>query len=158
MLQIFKKKKVQNVIQSPVGGKCIDICNVSDPVFADKIMGDGVAVIPTTHIVKAPCDGILTMLFPTKHAFGIKTTTGEEILIHIGVDTVNLNGSGFHSYKQVNDKVKAGESIVSFDEKYIKNKEIDMTTMVIITSGEAYVKQRIGQDVNSGEELLKKRE
>lgn len=145
MFSLFKSK-TDNRIYSPVEGKCIDILEVNDIAFSSKAMGDGVAIIPTNKIIKAPCGGKIKMIFPTNHAFGIETTDGIEILIHIGIDTVNLNGEGFHLMKAVNDKIKKGDAIVSFDEDI--RKSYDMTTMIIITNNKNMKKHSIGQEVN----------
>lgn len=140
------KKEVDSNIYSPVEGKCIDISNVRDDVFSKKMMGDGIAIIPKDNIVYSPCDGELTMLFPTKHAFGIIMNDGVEILVHIGMDTVNLNGVGFKSYKNKGDKVKHGDKIIKFDDKYLSNKDLDMTVMVVITNDNNYDFEKIAID------------
>ena len=150
------KKEVDSNIYSPVEGKCIDISNVRDDVFSKKMMGDGIAIIPKENIVYSPCDGELTMLFPTKHAFGIIMNDGVEVLVHIGMDTVNLNGVGFKSYKNKGDKVKRGDKIIQFDGKYLSNKDLDMTVMVIITNTNNHKLNKIGMDkeVNKEDKVL----
>lgn len=145
MFSLFKSK-TDNRIYSPVEGKCVDISDVNDIAFSSKAMGDGVAIIPTNNIIKAPCNGKITMIFPTHHAFGIETTDGTEILIHIGIDTVNSNGKGFQLLKSVHDKIKKGDAIVSFDEKL--KTDYDMTTMIIITNNKNMKKYSLGQVVN----------
>ena len=140
------KKEVDSNIYSPVEGKCIDISNVRDDVFSKKMMGDGVAIIPKDNIVYSPCDGELTMLFPTKHAFGIIMNDGVEVLVHIGMDTVDLNGFGFKSYKNKGDKVKHGDKIIEFDDKYLSNNVLDMTVMAIITNTNNLKFDKIGID------------
>lgn len=98
-------------------------------------MGDGVAVVPESNIIQSPCSGTVTMLFPTKHAFGITTNEGLEILIHIGIDTVNLNGKGFQAFVSENQKVKKGDKIIKFNDSYLADSSMDMTTIVVITNG-----------------------
>ena len=141
----FKKEVDQN-IYSPIEGKCIDITKVKDEVFSKKMMGDGIAIVPKDNIVYSPCDGELTMLFPTKHAFGIMMSNGVEVLVHIGMDTVNLNGVGFKSYKNKGDKVKHGDKIIEFDHKYLSNNDLDTTVMAIITNTNNHKFDKIGID------------
>ena len=102
----FFKNKNENVIYAPVKGTCIDITEVDDIGFSSKMMGDGVAIVPIEGIVTAPCDGKISMIFDTGHAFGMEANNGAEILIHIGIDTVNLNGEGFEILKKPGQKVK----------------------------------------------------
>ena len=147
------KKEVDSNIYSPVEGKCIDISNVRDDVFSKKMMGDGIAIIPKENIAYSPCDGELTMLFPTKHAFGITMNDGVEVLVHIGMDTVNLNGVGFKSFKNKGDKVKHGDKIIEFDENYLSREDLDMTTMVIITNTNNHKFDKIGIDKEVNKEV-----
>ncbi len=151
----FKKVPDQN-IYSPVEGKCIDIVEVNDDVFSEKMMGDGVAVVPKANVVYSPCDGELTMVFPTKHAFGITMNNGVEVLVHIGIDTVNLNGVGFKSFKNKGDKIKHGEKIIEFDDKYLFKKDLDTTVMLIITSSNGcnFNKICIDKEVNTFDKVL----
>lgn len=151
----FKKVADQN-IYSPVEGKCIDIVEVNDDVFSGKMMGDGVAVVPKVNVVCSPCDGELTMVFPTKHAFGITMKNGVEVLVHIGIDTVNLNGVGFKSFKNKGDKVKHGAKIIEFDDKYLSKEDLDTTVMLIITSSNdcKFDKICIGKEVNTFDKVL----
>lgn len=143
------KKKI-NYIKAPISGKCIDISEVNDTVFSQKMMGDGIAIQPTSNIVVAPCNGIVTMIFPTKHAFGITLKSGVEILVHIGIDTVNLEGVGFTCYVKKGQKITQGNKIISFDENYLNKDNLDMTTMVILTNAKdkIYTKCNIGNVVS----------
>ena len=125
-----------DVIIAPADGEQIDISAVSDPVFAEKMMGDGVAFrfpLEKTAIC-APANGTLSVLFPTGHAFGVTMKNGVEILIHIGIDTVSAKGDGFtlHSKKQ-GDQVRAGDPIVTVDFPKLA-KTYDVSTMLIITN------------------------
>ena len=124
-----------NVIIAPADGEQIDISTVSDPVFAEKMMGDGIAFkFPEKKVTLcAPCNGTLAVLFPTGHAFGITMNNGVEVLVHIGIETVNAKGDGFKlANKKQGDSVKAGDPIVTADfEKLAKT--YDCATMLIIT-------------------------
>ena len=142
----FLKKTNDNIIYAPVKGKCIDISDVNDEVFSKKMMGDGVAIIPIDNIVYSPCEGEIAMVFPTKHAFGITMNNGVEVLIHIGMDTVNLNGLGFKVFKNKGDKVKHGDKIIEFSSNYLSNKDLDMTVMVIITNNNDHKFDKLGID------------
>ncbi|WP_028044536.1 PTS sugar transporter subunit IIA [Candidatus Stoquefichus massiliensis] len=144
----FLKKKTDFNLYAPIKGKCIDIAEVKDKVFASKVMGDGFAVIPDDNVICSPCEGVITMIFPSKHAFGIKMKDGKEILIHIGIDTVQLNGNGFVSFKQVNEHVKIGEPVIQFDKINIESQNYDLTTMVIVTNqSNSMKKQKLGEMV-----------
>ncbi len=151
----FKKVVDQN-IYSPVEGKCIDIVGVNDDVFSGKMMGDGVAVVPKTNVICSPCDGELTMVFPTKHAFGVTMSNGVDVLVHIGIDTVNLNGVGFKAFKSAGNKVKHGEKIIEFDNSYLSKEDLDTTTMVIITNNNNHMFDKIGieKEVNTFDKVL----
>lgn len=144
----FLKKKIDSNLYAPVKGKCIDITEVKDKVFASKVIGDGYAVMPYDNVICSPCDGIMTMIFPSKHAFGIKMKDGKEILIHIGIDTVQLNGEGFTALKKVNEHVKVGEPVIEFDKLNIENQDYDLTTMVIVTNqSNSMKKENLGEMV-----------
>lgn len=154
MINFFKKKDEKVV--APVSGKCISIDQVNDEVFSSKAMGDGFAIIPNDHVIVSPVDGEIVLIANTKHAFGLKTKAGIEILVHIGLDTVALEGKGFTVHAKQGMKVKAGEPIIEFDQSYMKEQSIDMTTMIIFTSG---INQSIeldcyGKQVNQGEILI----
>ena len=115
MLGLFSKKAM--ILGAPAAGQLLDITQVNDPFFASKNLGDGVAVIPQSQTVCAPCDGRLVMVFETRHAFGIRC--GEvEVLVHIGIDTVQMQGQGFTALKKVNDRVRRGEPIIRFAVSY----------------------------------------
>ncbi len=135
---IFLKNKNSEVIISPVAGNIIPIESVNDEVFSSKMMGDGFAVEPTENEVKVPVSGKIAMLYPSLHAFGIETSNGINILVHIGIDTVSLNGKGFKSMIKENQKVKAGESAIIADFNYIKNQGYGVTVMVIVTDSSSF--------------------
>lgn len=151
----FLKKKVDRNLYAPVKGKCIDIEDVEDQVFSTKMLGDGFAIIPSGDIIHSPCEGVITMIFPTKHAFGIKMSDGKEILVHIGIDTVNLNGKGFTAYKKVNDSIKVGEPVMKLDKPLIESQNYNLTTMVIVTNQtEGMSKEKIGEYVEDKELIV----
>lgn len=133
MFNIFKKKFN---IKSPVDGKIIELEKVPDEVFSQKMVGDGFAIEPTGSIISAPADGNLKMIFQTNHAFAIECTNGIQLLIHIGLDTVNLNGSGFKRLIEPGESVKTGQPIVEIDNKTIREKGYSLITMVVITNME----------------------
>ncbi len=133
MFNFFNKNK-ELVIDAPFEGEIVDITLVADQVFSSKILGEGVAVKPKSNIAVAPCDGEITQIFPTNHAFGITTKEGVEILIHIGIDTVELKGEGFKRLIEVGEKVKKGTPIIQVDIEYIKNEGKDTITPIVITN------------------------
>lgn len=119
---------------APVEGQLQPIETVSDPVFASGALGTGVAIKPTNEIVIAPASGKVSALFPTKHAIGLTLNSGHEVLIHVGVDTVKLNGEGFEAFVQVGDVVQKGQKLLSFNKAKIAEKQLDDTVMVVITN------------------------
>jgi sugar PTS system EIIA component len=132
---LFKKNKTVSFV-APMTGKVIPLEEVPDPVFSQKMMGDGLAMDPTEGVVYAPVNGEIVQLFPTKHAIGIKTKNGLEVLIHIGIDTVSMNGEGFTAHIQTGDKVKQGDPLISFDLALVKEKAKSTITPIIITNGD----------------------
>lgn len=134
MFQLFKKKEVDGTLYAPVSGKCIPLSQVQDQVFASKAMGDGVAFLYEGDTIYAPCDGKVIMVANTKHAIGIQADNGAEILLHIGMDTVNLQGQGFHVKKQVKDKIKRGDALIQFDRTFMEEHGINLTTPMVITN------------------------
>ncbi|MFT8361582.1 MAG: sucrose-specific PTS transporter subunit IIBC [Sporolactobacillus sp.] len=139
------------VIDTPVEGDVISLKNVNDKVFSSEFMGKGAAVVPKSGSLFAPCDGTVTLTFPTGHAYGFKSDKGAEILIHIGIDTVKLNGKHFKSLVEKDQKIRKGEPIATCDLEAIKNEGYDPTVMVVVTNtadyatveriNDAYVKQ-----------------
>lgn len=134
MFKFLKKEKKGYV--APADGEMFAIDKVNDPMFAQKLLGDGVAFSydGDTVTVCAPADGILSALFPTGHAFGITTPEGVELLVHIGIDTVSANGEGFKILgKKQGEPVKTGDEIVEVDLKNLREK-FDMSTMLVVTN------------------------
>ncbi|NMD83739.1 sucrose-specific PTS transporter subunit IIBC [Streptococcus sp. WB01_FAA12] len=125
-------------IQTPIVGDVVALENVDDPVFSSGAMGQGIAVKPSQGVVYAPSDAEVSIAFPTGHAFGLKTAKGAEILIHVGIDTVSMNGEGFEAKVAQGDKVKAGDVLGTFDSNKIAAAGLDDTTMVIVTNTADY--------------------
>ena len=149
-------KKENRGIAAPITGICKNITEVADKVFSSKAMGDGFAVLPSGNIVVAPVTGEIAMIFPINHAFGMKTKEGTELLVHIGIDTVSLNGEGFTALVKQGDRVKAGTPVIRVEREKLMEKGVDLTTMVIFTEGynrpvqlECY-----GKQVEAGEILI----
>ena len=123
---------------TPIVGDVVALADVNDPVFSSGAMGQGIAVKPSQGVVYAPADAEVSIAFPTGHAFGLKTTDGAEVLIHVGIDTVTMNGEGFEAKVAQGDKVKAGDVLGTFDSNRIAAAGLDDTTMVIVTNTADY--------------------
>ena len=123
---------------TPIVGDVVALADVNDPVFSSGVMGQGIAVKPSQGVVYAPADAEVSIAFPTGHAFGLKTTDGAEVLIHVGIDTVTMNGEGFEAKVAQGDKVKAGDILGTFDSNKIAAAGLDDTTMVIVTNTADY--------------------
>ena len=121
-------------ITSPVEGNYVALSEVKDDVFASKVMGNGIAVLPTKGVITAPADCEIVSLFPTLHAVGIKLNNGAEMLIHVGLNTVELNGKYFEKHVNQGDVIKKGEKLISFDIDKIKSAGYDITTPVIVSN------------------------
>ncbi|UJF16532.1 PTS glucose transporter subunit IIA [Jeotgalibaca sp. MA1X17-3] len=141
MFNFFKKdKKEQNGLlekknlYSPVNGKIIPVSEVADPVFSQKMMGDGYAVIPTDGNIYSPADGEILSVFPTKHAIGIQLEDGLELLVHMGLDTVELNGKPFETHVKEGDKVTAETLIATCDLDALAEAGKNNAMVVVITN------------------------
>lgn len=126
-------KQNEIVFKAPVEGQVIPLSKVNDDVFASKMLGDGVAIVPTKGELYAPINGTIKMIYNTKHALGMETEDGIEILFHIGLDTVNLDGKFFESFVSEGQKVSQGDLLIKFDLLNIKEAGFDPTTMIVIT-------------------------
>lgn len=137
MFDRFLKKGTSTLdsakIVSPVTGKMIPTSEIKDAVFSQEIMGQTIGIVPSEGVVVAPVSGKVVVLFPTGHAFGILGDDGNEYLVHIGIDTVSLNGKGFKNFVKQGDIVKMGQKIVKVDLETIKNAGLDTTVMLIVT-------------------------
>lgn len=137
-----QKQKIENKfhqINCPVKGKVIPLAEVKDEMFSKEVLGKGVAIIPTDGKVYAPSDGVISATFETKHAIGITTDKGTEILIHVGIDTVKLEGKPFVQHVKKGEYVKEGTLLLEIDLKMIKEAGLDPTTMVVITNSQNYL-------------------
>ncbi|VJX87479.1 putative sucrose-specific phosphotransferase system (PTS), IIABC component [Streptococcus pneumoniae] len=123
---------------TPIVGDVVALADVNDPVFSSGAMGQGIAVKPSQGVVYAPADAEVSIAFPTGHAFGLKTRNGAEVLIHVGIDTVSMNGDGFEAKVAQGNKVKAGDVLGTFDSNKIAAAGLDDTTMVIVTNTADY--------------------
>ncbi|KRM78895.1 pts, eiia [Lapidilactobacillus dextrinicus DSM 20335] len=138
MFGLKKKKTTKFEVVAPINGECIPLDKVPDQVFSTKMMGDGFAVIPeeNAHQVVAPITGTVVALPDSKHAVGIAADIqGIQVLVHIGLDTVKLQGTGFTPQVKIDQKITAGTPIVAFDPKVMQDAGLNMTTMVIFTDG-----------------------
>lgn len=131
-----EKQTIHNEVDilSPIEGEIVALSEVKDEAFSSEALGKGVCIIPTGHKVVAPVSGTVTNLFPTLHAIGITSDDGVEVLIHIGMDTVNLNGQYFKAYVKQGDSVKVGQSLVEFDREELLKLNINLQTPVVITN------------------------
>ena len=132
-------------ITSPLAGEVKELSQATDPVFAQGLMGRGVVIVPSQGELVSPVNGRVTVFFPTKHAIGILSDEGVEILMHIGMDTVNLEGKGFEGYVSQGDKVKVGDKLISFDIDMIKKAGYVTETPVIITNSDKYDVEELKQ-------------
>lgn len=135
---LFGKKG--SVIGAPVAGRCVPLSEVPDPTFAEGILGQGVAIVPTDGKVYAPADGEITTLFPTGHAFSMTTESGAEVLVHIGLDTVTLKGSAFTIHAAEGSRVKKGDLLLEADLEAIKAAGLNPVTPVVVCNADQFPK------------------
>jgi len=149
------KKPVSIQIVSPLSGTAVQITEVPDPIFSGKMMGDGAAVIPDNGTIVAPVDGELTMIAPTLHAYGFKAEDGTEVLVHVGLETVGLDGAAFKVLKEAGSKVRKGEPVAEVDLELLKSKNLNPITAIVLTSTpkDAVITVREGK-VKGGEETI----
>lgn len=139
MFDLFKKRVVDDgYVHSPVTGEIFAISEVNDPVFAQRMVGDGVAIHPHEGIAVAPIAGKVTVLFPTHHAVGIQRADGLEVLIHIGLDTVTLEGKGFKALCKQGESVSVGQKLIRFDKEIIEDAGLCSDVMVVMTNYKDY--------------------
>ena len=130
---LFQNKDFQTIL-APMSGKVIALSELEDPIFAGKVVGDGVAVIPSDGEVVAPVSGVISLVSEGQHSYGITSFDGTEILVHVGIDTVRLKGRGFTSLVKVGQRVDAGQLVCSADLELIRKEGFESTTPVVITS------------------------
>ncbi|SHJ45274.1 PTS system IIA component, Glc family (TC 4.A.1) [Clostridium cavendishii DSM 21758] len=150
----FFKKDLR--LLAPIAGKTIDLSQVPDAVFAQKMAGDGVAIDTTGDIVVAPTDGELSLIFKTNHAFAMTLEGGVELLVHIGIDTVTLEGEGFERLIEPGVHVKAGTPILKINRDLINSKGLSLITPVLITNMDSVkdINPKVGVTVNEGSDVI----
>jgi PTS system glucose-specific IIA component len=151
-----KKKITEEQILAPVDGQFMAIEEVPDPTFAQKMMGDGVAIQPMNGNVVAPIEGEVISVFPTKHAVGLRGRSGMELLIHIGIETVSMNGEGFQAHVKAGDKVKPGQPLITFDMNLVNEKAVSSVIPMVVTNMErvdSFEKATV-TDLKAGETTL----
>lgn len=155
--KLFGSKQNEEVLYSPIEGEVLELSSIDDVAFASGVLGNGVAIMPTKGICVSPVDGKVETLFKTNHAIGIVTKSGVEILIHIGMDTVQLDGKHFTAKIKQGDEVKKGQELVEFDIDAIKEAGYSVVTPVVITNSDKYEKVCVvaKENVSIGEELIK---
>ena len=144
------------IIAAPVSGEAESLTKVNDPVFSTKAMGNGAAIVPTEGTIYAPVTGEITVAYDTKHAYGIKSDKGAEVLIHIGIDTVNLKGEGFTSIVKQGQHVEKGDKLGTVDLDVVTKAGYDPTVMTIVTNTANYANvERIdGKEKKHGDDLI----
>ena len=144
-------------IYSPLTGKTIKLEDVEDEAFSSGVLGKGIAILPEDGILYAPADGTISAFFPTGHAIGITMDDGAELLIHVGMDTVQLNGKGFQPFAAEGDKVKKGQKLLEFDRKLIQEAGYSLVTPILVTNAEemgVVVPVDGGIQIHAGDELM----
>ena len=157
MFNFFKKKKAAGeIIGAPIEGEAVVSAEISDPTFGEELLGKGMAIKPAVGKVYAPVNGTVTMVFETKHAISITSEGGAEILIHVGLDTVSLNGAPFTIHVNADDKVKKGDLIAEFDMEAIKAAGLETITPIIICNSDDYkeVNRFTGKMVKPGDDIM----
>ncbi len=142
MLHLLKKVSHDavstNNLVAIADGKLIPLKEVPDDVFSNQVMGNGIAIRISNNTIVSPTDGVVTSIFPSLHAFSMTVANGIEILVHIGVDTVKLNGKGFKKLINENSQVKKGKPIIKVDRHFIEKNGFDLTTMMIVIDDKGY--------------------
>ena len=150
----FLKKDLELI--AVIDGTTIDLSNVPDPVFAQKMAGEGIAIDPTGNIIVAPCDGELSLIFKTNHAFAMTLDGGIELLVHIGIDTVSLDGEGFERLIEPGTQIKAGTPIIKINKDFIESKGISLITPILITNPDSVksITPIVGKIVKAGSDVV----
>ena len=148
-------KQNRSAIAAPITGEVKPLSECQDQVFAEGTLGKGVIIEPIEGKVYAPCDGVVSEVFDTLHAIGIQSDNEAEILIHVGMDTVRLNGQGFKAHVQNGEKIRNGQLLLEFDMDFIRSQGLPLTTPVIVTNPENYpdMRENLG-NVKHGDELI----
>ncbi len=155
MFEFLKKKEIpERSFVAVTSGYLMPLEKVKDEAFASKMLGEGVAIRPDGEYVVAPCRGTISMLYPTLHAFGIRSDEGVDILIHIGIDTVKFKGKGFKALKAQNDTVEPGDKIIRFDSYMMDQEKMDMTVMMLFPSFEEKLDVKTEGHVTRGRDIV----
>lgn len=151
-----KGKDGKIALASPLKGKVLKLSEVKDEAFASGVLGQGAAVEPEEGVLYAPADGTVSALFPTGHAIGFTTQTGLELLMHVGMDTVQLDGKGFKAFVETGETVKQGQKLLEFDRKLISEAGYSLVTPVLVTNSDDFEQVEITGDekVKAGDLLL----
>lgn len=158
MFKFFGKKEAPALmLGAPAKGKAVDVKEVNDPTFNSGMLGNGVAVIPAEGKIYAPTDGEIGMVFDTLHAVSMVSNEGVEILIHVGLDTVEMKGEGFEGHVSAGDKVKKGDLLLTVDLEKVKAAGYDIITPMLVCNTDAYasVEGIAGKDVEPGDDVVK---
>lgn len=144
-------------ICAPATGKVVSLSEVKDPVFAQGMLGEGVAIRPEGNVAYAPVSGVVTAVVGSKHAVAISADSGAQVLLHVGVDTVCLKGRGFTTFVKKGDRVQAGEALIAFDQDVIRNSGLDDSVIVTVTNSDEMgrVEPACENAVAAGEPLLR---
>ncbi len=161
MFSFFKKKEAEKdtvtVMKACVSGRTIPVEELDDGVFSAGIMGKGIAIVPSSEVIVAPCSGeISAVMEDSRHAVGLRLDNGAELLIHEGLDTVMLNGEGFELFVKEGDRVKAGDRLIRFDTRLIESRGLNPACVFLVTNSDAYpdVQFKIGMDVTANETVI----
>ena len=153
MFGLFKSKK--QMVVSPADGDIVKLEDVPDEVFSAKLAGDGIALMPRSNTFVAPVSGVVSKIFSTNHAFSIRTSNDLEVMVHIGLDTVELNGEGFKALAKEGDKVSVGKPIISADLAYIESQGKPIITPIVVNhEKEIIISSDKVRTIREGEELM----
>jgi len=154
MFKFLKKGKI--VISAPVSGEVMTLDAVPDEAFSSGVLGPGIAIQPRVGVVSAPADATIDTLFDTKHAVSLVTTDGVEVLVHIGIDTVTLNGKHFTAFKSTGNTVKKGDDLIGFDIAAITAEGFKSVTPIVICNPDAFseITFTTATHVEAGDELI----
>lgn len=160
LLKSFGLRKKNNVLLSPIAGKVIPLSEVNDKTFAAGLLGQGVAIEPTGNKVVAPSDSKIEAIFPTGHALALHTDEGLDVLIHVGLDTDELDGKYFNVKAQVGQNVKKGDVLIEFDREAITREGYDVTAPILICNSVEFssIKGNVGDTVSELDALITARE
>lgn len=150
-------EKTTETIVSPMKGEAVDLVEVNDGMFFDEILGKGLAIRPNEGLVKVPVEGTVTAVFDSKHAIGITTDSGMELLIHVGIDTVQLNGEGYEYVVEKGQRVAAGDDLIKFDLNFIIDQGFETITPIVITNSIDYqdILNLTNLDVDFGDKIIR---